>query len=86
MKVFKWKYSFYGEHLNWVPLEFGSLEEIEFNSPELTGYWINVMMQNKKLRKVTAHFVLQRENLQQIADELSNLEEFTMSYGHVNCS
>ena len=79
MKVFKWKYSGYFGHQP-VPLEFGSLEEIDFNCQELTTYWINVMMENKNLRKITAHFGLIRTYLQRIADELPNLEEFTMAY------
>ena len=68
------------------PLEFGNLEEIEFGNPDLFGphdravNWTNILIQNKKLRKVTAINGLQRDQLERIANELPNLEEFTMKF------
>ena len=51
-------------HIDRIPLEFGSLDEIEFSDRELTERWIDILMQNTKLRKVTALNALQRDNLQ----------------------
>lgn len=65
------------DQLKW---EFGNLEEIEFNHNYFVDYWVDVMVENKKLRKVTALNALRRNNLERIANELPNLEEFFMYY------
>ena len=67
-------------HDDQFPLEFGNLEEIRFQCTMETNYWVNVMVQNKKLRKIIAGVGLQRDHLVRIADELPSLEEFTMEY------
>lgn len=63
-----------------IPMEFGNLDEIEFNRKDLTNLWIGIILQNTELRKVIATSVLSRENLERIADGLSKLEEFSMCY------
>lgn len=63
-----------------IPLEFGNLVEIEFNLKAYTDKWIDIMMQNKKLGKVTVHNELKRHNLKIIANGLPNLQQFTMIY------
>lgn len=68
------------ENIVQVPLEFGNLEEIEFASKEYINDWIDIVVQNKKLRIVTANRELQRDHLQRIADALPNLEDFSMEY------
>lgn len=80
MKVFKCRMgsSIERELINRIPLEFGNLEEIEFESKELTGHWIDILMQNKKLKKVHSVNALDRENLGRIVSGLPNLEEFEM--------
>ena len=84
MKVFKCHASLVfllgGGDINRIPFEFGNLEEIEFSRRHLNEHWTNILMQNKKLRIVTARNALQREHLERIADGLTNLEEFTMEY------
>lgn len=85
MKVFKCKASSIllpheAHSMDRIPLEFGNLEEIEFSNEDLTIHWVNIMMQNEKLRKVMAFDIVDRDNLQRIANGLPNLEEFTMQY------
>lgn len=81
MKVFKFKLlRGWEEFLHEIPIRFGNLEEVEYNRKGLTNYWINVMTENKKLRKVTALVALGRDNLRRIADEMLGLEEFSMTY------
>lgn len=60
------------------PLKFGNLEEIEFEHKHLVDYWLDILMQNKNLRKLSASFELEHEHLKQIANGLPNLEEFKM--------
>lgn len=85
MKVLKFKASLMfglrNENINRIPLKFRNLEEIEFNRKDLSDHWIDIMMENKKMRKVTAFNALQREHLERITDGLPNLEKFTMGYG-----
>lgn len=65
---------------NRIPLEFGNLEEIEFQGIHLTDYWINTTMQNEKIRKVTSLNVFRRGDVERIANALPNLEEVSMRY------
>lgn len=82
MKVLKCAiYRGYKEgNIHHLPLEFGTnLEEIEFDRQELADFWVNVMMQNRNLRKITTQTTLSHDSLEQIA-KLPNLEEITLSY------
>lgn len=68
-----------------IPLEFGNLKEIEFRCKDLADHWINIMMQNRKLRKVTIIKDtningLGRDHLKRIAEGLPNLDVFTMQF------
>ena len=82
LKVLKWKTKH--TEVDQVPLEFENLEEIEFDHSQHTNFWIKTMMQNKKLRKVTANPALGPGHLQQIAVGLPNLEEFTIEYDDID--
>lgn len=61
-----------------LPIVFGSLEEAMFDVPE-SSVWFDAIMENKNLKKIVAS-QLNDEQLQQIADEQPNLEEFWTGY------
>lgn len=62
------------------PFVFGNLEEIEFIGREGASNWVRVMLENRNLKKVIANVMLNDQQLQQIANGLVKLEEFTMEY------
>lgn len=86
MKVLKCKvdwFHMYGRGhggIHHLPLEFGNLEEIEFDREDLVDYWVNIMMQNRKLRKISSSSRLRYDTLAQIVGGLPNLEDFMMEY------
>lgn len=82
LKVFKCT-SFDGQRqeiITQIPFEFGNLDEIQFAGNKFINSWVDIVMQNKKLRKIRVLNALRREHLERIADGLPNLEEIVMSY------
>lgn len=78
MKVFKFR----GMPQNdWIAFEFeGNLEEIHFEGKRNAEYWVELLMENTKLRKIYSGFGLERAQFEKIANGLPNLEEFVMEY------
>lgn len=58
-----------------IPLAFGNLDLITFSRSDLTPQWINIMLENKNLRKIFTWNGLNDTQLLQIAEGLPNLEE-----------
>lgn len=67
-------FGFRGE-IERIPLEFGQLEEIEFNRNNLVEHWIGIVLQNRNIKKIAAHDYLTLGQLQRIANGLPKLEE-----------
>lgn len=60
-----------------IPIVFGNLEEISCYGS--IDEWFDIIIQNKKLKKIISD-QFSDGKLQQIAEQISNLEEFWMSY------
>lgn len=60
-----------------VPIRFGNLEEIVCDGK--IDLWMEVIVNNKKLKKITAGR-FNDQQLQRIIDELNELEEFTLEF------
>lgn len=74
LKVFELRMGWRQPSLTRIPLVFRSLEEIVCGRP--ANLWLDIIVQNKNLKKIE-YGELNHEQLQRIADELKNLEEFT---------
>lgn len=81
MKVFKFKLlRGWEDYLERIPVRFGSLEEIEYNRKGLTSYWINVMRENRNVKKISVLGALDHRSLPRVALEMPSLQEFSMKY------
>lgn len=58
-----------------VPFEFGNLEEIEINRDDLIDDWIEILLQNRNLKKIACHFVFSDDQLQRLDNEIPDLRE-----------
>lgn len=84
MKVFEVSTSQeYPEFMEFVPIRFGSLEEIR--SDGNIDLWMDIILQNRKLKKITfGQFNCQQ--LQRIVEELPNFVEFKLQFNpEINC-
>lgn len=83
MKVFKCfgpPFGMLGGNFKKIPLEFGNLEEIQIYRKDFSKHWLKIIMENRKLKKLTAKNKLELDQLLQIANGLPNLEEFIMEH------
>lgn len=64
----------YGGDIEQIPLAFGHLESITLSEIYFTSHWINIMLENKNLKKIKAFNALNDTHLQQISNGLPNLE------------
>lgn len=71
------------EDIKQISLEFGYLDEMEIGFFH-TDYWMDILMKNRKLKKVVSKIALSDEQLNRIADVLVELEEFSMDCSHDN--
>lgn len=79
VKVFKSKSIFsLPPSVKTIPIVFGNLEEIECDE-EMYNRWFNVIIQNKKLKKITAGGLMNHQ-YQKILRELPHLEEFIFEF------
>lgn len=60
-----------------LPLEFGKLEEIEFNREDTVNFWMRTMLENQSLKKISTKSFLNYDQLMQLADGLPSLVEFS---------
>lgn len=65
-----------------IPLEFGNLEEIEFNREDLIEHWIEIVLQNKKLKKIVTRDFLTNDQLERIENGLPKLETFLFIFDY----
>lgn len=78
MKVWNMKkVCFFPAHIDRIPIVFGHLEEITFDRP--VDKWFNVVIQNKKVKRITTG-ELNDEQLQQLVENLPSLEDISTSY------
>lgn len=82
LKVFTIKVNNQQDHSR-IPLVFDNLEEI--STDRSTDKWFDIIIQNKKLRKITSD-EFNDDQLRRIANELTHLEEFTMKFQARNAS
>lgn len=68
------------ELLQQIPLEFGNLEHIEFEGVENINEWSRIILKNQNLKRIVAKSKFTDRQLEQIADELPNLEQFSMTF------
>lgn len=62
-----------------ILMEFGNLEEIQFNEMHFTQQWVDIVLKNKNLKKIVNENGFNDTQLQQITDGLPNLEYFGMA-------
>lgn len=77
IKVFKFLEDDIGSRSNRIPIAFGNLEEIVCDKP--ADKWFEIIIQNKKLEKVTIGEINDQQ-LDQIVTELPNLKEFVTDH------
>lgn len=68
----------YGKNLERIPLAFGNLETIFINGNNFTSHWINIILENKNLKRIDAYNAINDTHLQQIANGLPNLEKMEL--------
>lgn len=69
-----------GMLMNPIPFEVENLEEIEFSQVDMNNHWVNIVLKNPNLKKISTHTQLNTGQLQRIDKELRNLESISFHY------
>lgn len=63
-----------------IPLEFGNLEEIAFHREESMNHWIEIILQNPNLKKISTYDYLNINQLERIENGLLNIKEIDFKF------